>query len=547
MDFLIFLVPTRGRRSKLIAWRLTAGLAVGLSFCPISTFGQTPDPENLVSEGVSLLKSGDFENAASKFREAVRLKPDFAAAHYDLALALLRSHRESEALPELQAVVALNPDFDAAHYNLAMLLEESGHFRQAIEQFQQFRALRPEDPAALIHLAYNNFRAGYDAAGMKLAREGLEKYPDARVQAQLGVVLLENGHPREALAPLQQIHASDPDSVAVAVYLARAYVGTGNAAAAVELLQHTPSSERSWQAMQLLGLAHEKMGQPETAIEDLRHALALKPDEAGVHFNLGRLLSRATASGLQQEGRREIETAIRLSPQQSEYYEALGKWLLEKGDLQASAAVLKAGIDRMPESVNLYLLLAIAEADLHGTEAAKPLIQKAIELDPRSALGYNLLGNLYLRLGDYQHGFENYSKAAELAPQSGLYSYDVALALERMNKVRQAIPYAERAIRLQPDRSPAHYMLGKLYAKLGWNREAIGELETCVRLDPQADAAYYLLARTNMKIGAESQAEEWSRKLTEVKEARDRRVGLAAAASESGGVLDAPVPWDKLP
>jgi Flp pilus assembly protein TadD len=94
-------------------------------------FGQTPDrnPETLVSEGLSLMKSGAFDNAASKFREAIQLKLDLAAAHYDLALALLRSHRESEALPELQAVVALSPAFDAAHYNLAMLLEEGGQFR----------------------------------------------------------------------------------------------------------------------------------------------------------------------------------------------------------------------------------------------------------------------------------------------------------------------------------------------------------------------------------------------------------------------------------
>ncbi len=163
------------------------------------------------------------------------------------------------------------------------------------------------------------------------------------------------------------------------------------------------------------------------------------------------------------------------------------------------------------------------------------------------ALGYNLLGNLFLRLGNYQDAVSNYKEAAELAPNNDLYWYDVALALERMNKLIEAIPYAEKAVQLKPGRGTAHYMLGKLYAKLGRSADAIQELETCIHLEPQADASYYLLARTYRKLGNESKADEWSSELVQRKAMRDQQVGLSGPASESISLLDAPTPWDKIP
>ena len=132
----------------------------------------------------------------------------------------------------------------------------------------------------------------------------------------------------------------------------------------------------------------------------------------------------------------------------------------------------------------------------------------------------------------------------ELSPQNDLYFYDVALSLERLNKTAEAIPYAEKSTELKPDRSFNHYMLGKLYAKVGRKAEAIRELETSVRLDPQVEYPYYLLARTYMQIGDQARAQTWSRKLQELKDEKNRAVGLSPPASESPRVLEPVKPWE---
>jgi tetratricopeptide (TPR) repeat protein len=478
-----------------------AVLSAGL----VSLIGQTADPAGpQITAGLNLMRGGDFERAAAAFREAIKIDPASDSAHYNLALALVRLHQPAEAAEHLKAVISSNPNSAIARYNLGILLEQQGRFSEAVEEFQAVAQLKPDDAAVQVHLVYNYFRLGNSENAIKLADDTLTRFPDDRIKAQLGVVLLENRQYGKAIAPLEQARAAAPDSAAMAVYLARAYQGAGNTDRAIDLF---------------------------------REASRLKPDDDSIRFDLGRLLlqSRPDAS---EAGIAEIESAIRFSPRKPEYYETMGKWLLERHSLDRACSVLKQGVAQIPDSVNLQLMLGMAEAELHGAAAAQPYIERAIALDPRAPLGYSLLGNVFLRVGDYDRALVNYKKAFELAPANGLYCYDVALVLERMNKISEAVPYAERSVRLDPGRGPTHYILGKLLAKLGRNQEAITQLEESVRLNPQLQASYYLLARTYMTLGKQAQADEWNRRLSDLKASQDQRIGLAGPASDAMDTRD---------
>src|SRR5205807_5445665 len=62
-----------------------------------------------VNAGLERLKNGDVAAAVEKFREAVRLAPDSAQAHFQLALALRRMGRQQEARAEFAAAQRLAP------------------------------------------------------------------------------------------------------------------------------------------------------------------------------------------------------------------------------------------------------------------------------------------------------------------------------------------------------------------------------------------------------------------------------------------------------
>jgi len=201
-------------------------------------FQQSVETSNsLLTQGLSLIRSGDFQGAAEKLRESIRANPASAAAHYNLALALVRLEKNSDAIEELQKVTALAPQIAPAHYNLALLLEESGRLPDAIDQLRAFCDLNPGDPAGVVHLIGDYFKTGDSTNALSVAREALAQSPEMKVQAQVGMLLVQNGHGSEALQPLENVLRSAPDAVAVMPYLGRAYLETGQAEKAIAVLR----------------------------------------------------------------------------------------------------------------------------------------------------------------------------------------------------------------------------------------------------------------------------------------------------------------------
>ena len=102
--------------------------------------------------GTALEDSGLHEEALREFNLALRLRPDHVRAHYNLAVFLVTQGRTDSAIAHFQQVVRLDPSIVDAHYNLAGLLLERGRVPEAIEQYEAVLRLRPEDAEARAHL-----------------------------------------------------------------------------------------------------------------------------------------------------------------------------------------------------------------------------------------------------------------------------------------------------------------------------------------------------------------------------------------------------------
>ena len=68
----------------------------------------------------------DYAGAEAEFREAIRLKPDDALAHFNLGNALHGSAERAGAIAAYREAIRLKPDYAAAHSNLGNALSSSG-------------------------------------------------------------------------------------------------------------------------------------------------------------------------------------------------------------------------------------------------------------------------------------------------------------------------------------------------------------------------------------------------------------------------------------
>jgi Flp pilus assembly protein TadD len=99
---------------------------------------------DLYTRGVSLLESGDYDQATVPLSKAARLAPDKSSVREALGRALFRSRRFEEAVPEFEAVVERYPVNDFAHFCLGRALTLCGDRDRARRHLAIAANLRPE-------------------------------------------------------------------------------------------------------------------------------------------------------------------------------------------------------------------------------------------------------------------------------------------------------------------------------------------------------------------------------------------------------------------
>ena len=72
---------------------------------------------------------------------------------YNLALALARLNRSSQAIAHFERVLKLEPNNAEAHFQLAQLFRQSAKHEQAIEHYQAVVRLKPNEVMAYAYMA----------------------------------------------------------------------------------------------------------------------------------------------------------------------------------------------------------------------------------------------------------------------------------------------------------------------------------------------------------------------------------------------------------
>jgi tetratricopeptide (TPR) repeat protein len=86
-----------------------------------------------------------LEEAKDNLVAAIRIVPDYVAAHYDLGALLVQLGDAPRGIEHLQRTTSLQPDHADAHYNLAVALAMMGRRNEAIGEIEKAQALNPKD------------------------------------------------------------------------------------------------------------------------------------------------------------------------------------------------------------------------------------------------------------------------------------------------------------------------------------------------------------------------------------------------------------------
>ena len=210
--------------------------------------------------GNALAATGKYKEALACYVEAVRLKPNYAEAHYDLGSIMLKQGRLDEAIEHLTIAVKHDPAFAHAHINLGKALIEQGKLPEAAVHLAEAVRLTPDDAEARYNLGTLLFMQGKADEAIVCFSEALRLNPNyGEAHGNLGIALIRQGKTGE---------------------------GATHLAAASRLNPNNPEAHHN------LGLALLDLNHPREAAEQFTEAVRLSPDAATPHYHLAVALVR---------------------------------------------------------------------------------------------------------------------------------------------------------------------------------------------------------------------------------------------------------------
>jgi tetratricopeptide (TPR) repeat protein len=157
---------------------------------------------------------GDLDEAIGHYQQALRLQPAYAEAHNNLALAFDGKGMVERAISQYRQALRLKPDFAEAHNNLGSALEGQGNIPQAAIHFQEALRLRPDFAEAHSNLGNALHRQGQLAEAMAHFQTALRIRPQfAEARSNLGSSLFCRGELEEAMVQFQEALRIEPGHV----------------------------------------------------------------------------------------------------------------------------------------------------------------------------------------------------------------------------------------------------------------------------------------------------------------------------------------------
>jgi tetratricopeptide (TPR) repeat protein len=263
----------------------------------------TDSPEVLNTRGNALARRRQLDEAVTHYREALRLRPDFAAAHNNLANALAQQGNHQDAVAHYREALRLRPDLAGAHDNLGVTLKALGRLDEAGVSFREALRLNPGFGAAHLNLANLLVAQGAPGEALDNLRQAVRLLPGlARAHNNLGHALAALGRAAEALDSYRE---------------------------ALRLQPHYPELFNNF------GNALRELGRNDEAEACYREAVRLAPDSPGGHNNLANILADQGRLDAAQQCYAE---AIRLRPAYVEAHTNRAHAYLAAGDYERGFA-----------------------------------------------------------------------------------------------------------------------------------------------------------------------------------------------------------------
>jgi len=395
-----------------------------------------PTAEQTFEEAVACHQYGRFQQAASLYHAVLETHPTHPNSHYNLGLLAVQAGQPEAALPHFLAALDADPACGRYWYHYIQTLSLTNQHDAACELLALARQQGLQGPevdeltARLQTGPLPEITPCADAATPQC-------YTTDNAQQQINHVL--------ALFDQQQF---------------------AEAAAVAQAITSTfPDNPMGWKA---LGAALSQLGKSAEALQPMRQAVALAPNDIEAHYNLGVTQQNI---GQMQEAEASYRHALAIDP----YY------------------------------AHAHCNLGVVLQAIGQTSAAKSCYRLAIQIDPDYTKALNNLGALLQDQGKTSEALSCYRRALQIDPHNAQGHYNISVSYKHLGQLGEAEVHCRKALEQHPNFPDAHFHLGNILHDSGHLDEAAASFRNALRIKPD-----YMEALNNLALLLNTQSHPWA-------------------------------------
>lgn len=316
------------------------------------------------------------------------------------------------AIRDYEKALLLNPKLAEARVNLGAALADSGRFDDAIAQY----------------------------------RRALPDVPDkSAVQLNIGLAYYKKGDLASASRAFEELHKLKPENVQIAILLGDSEVRLGRGSDAVAMLA------------------------------PLETANASNPD---FQYVLGTALIQA---GRRREGAQKLD-ALAQQTQNPDAFLLAGSTFLDLNDYEHARNDLEAALRLKPSLPHIYTLVGMARDDLGDQAAAEEVLREALRQDANDFNANLYLGSILYKRRAMEEAKPYLDRALALNPTSAMARYEVAIWNSKSGNYAEAAKDLEQVTKSDPNWLEPHVELANVYYRLHRPEDGAKERQIVARL-----------------------------------------------------------------
>lgn len=250
-----------------------------LTLCRRHLANMPNDTQILNLAGTAAYHDGKLPVAIDFFRQAIRTAPENYLPHFNLANTLNRAGNTHDAIAAYGNALRLSPNNQNILTSLGKLYDSIGDKPAAKRTYERLLNINPDSQEALQYLEpfYKNF---------------LKDNPThIATHKNLGIVLMQNNKPDEALNHFLRANELSPDDFDITVNLARLYFILGKLKDSEHMYRIAVRLSPDLAPLhQSLGTVQISLGKTDEAVASFRNAVRIDPQYTVAHEQLAYII-----------------------------------------------------------------------------------------------------------------------------------------------------------------------------------------------------------------------------------------------------------------